>query len=54
MGVPSNHPKLNHYSLETYGPMVSYGFGDPPFSEIIIYGPCACAQGNTAGSPSSW
>ena len=29
-------------------------FGDPPFSETPICGIRACAQGNTAGSPSSW
>ena len=48
MGVPSNHPKLDHFSIETYG------FGDHPFSETPIYVTGACAQGNTAGSPSSW
>ena len=30
MGVPQNHPKLDHFSLETYG------FGDPPLSRSPI------------------
>ena len=31
MGVPLNQPKVDHFSIETFG------FGDPPFQENPIY-----------------
>ena len=35
MGVPPNHPRLDHFSIETYEPMVTWG--NPILGNLHVY-----------------